>query len=91
MRDAAAQPITLRLHAVISRLSRDGGYLAEQSDVAEGAARIVVLERALHALLDDIDDVSYVDTAGCRLSDATPAVANARTVLGEAPSSVADL
>ena len=43
MRDAAAQPIIVRLHALISRLSRDGGYVVEQADVAEGVARILQL------------------------------------------------
>lgn len=83
MRDAAAQPITLRLHALVSRLSRDGGYIAEQADVAEGAARIVLLESALTALLDHIDHVPYFDAVGSRLSDATPAVATARAALGK--------
>ena len=87
MRDAATQPITVRLHAVVSRLSRDDGYVVEQADVAEGVARIVQLERALAAVLDHIDHVPYLDAAGSRLSDATPAVAAARAVLGKLPPS----
>lgn len=87
MRDVAAQPITVRLHALISRLSRDGGYVIEQADVAEGAARIVQLERALAAVLDHIDHVPYLDAAGSRLGDATPPVVVARAVLGKLPPS----
>jgi len=83
MRDFAAQPITVRLHALISRLGRDGGYIVEQADVAEAAARIVQLERALAAVLDHIDRAPYLNAAGNRLSDATPVVAAARTVLGK--------
>jgi 3-methyladenine DNA glycosylase/8-oxoguanine DNA glycosylase len=87
MRDAAAQPITVRLHALISRLSRDGAYVVEQTDVAEGVARIVQLERALASVLDHLDQVAYVDAAGRRLGDATPVLAAARTVLGKLPRS----
>jgi 3-methyladenine DNA glycosylase/8-oxoguanine DNA glycosylase len=87
MRDAATQPITVRLHAVVSRLSREGGYVVEQTDVAEGVARIVQLEEALAAVLDHIDRVPYVDAAGSRLGDATSAVAAARAVLGKLPPS----
>jgi len=87
MRDAATQPITVRLHAVVSRLSRDDGYVVEQADVAEGVARIVQLEEALAAVLDHIDRAPYLDAAGKRLGDATPAVAAARAVLGKLPSS----
>jgi 3-methyladenine DNA glycosylase/8-oxoguanine DNA glycosylase len=85
VRDAAAQPITVRLHALISRLSRDGGYVLEQADVAESVARIVQLEGALAAVLDHIDHVPYLDAAGSRLGDRTPAVAAARAVLGKLP------
>jgi 3-methyladenine DNA glycosylase/8-oxoguanine DNA glycosylase len=85
VRDAAAQPITVRLHALISRLSRDGGYAVEQADVAESVARIVQLEGALAAVLDHIDHVPYLDAAGSRLGDPTPAVAAARVVLGKLP------
>ena len=87
MRDGRAQPITVRLHALISRLSRDGGYVIEQADVAEGVARIVHLERALASVLDHIDHVRYLDAAGARLGAATPVVAAARTVLGKLPPS----
>ena len=87
MRDAATQPITVRLHAVVSRLSRDGGYIVEQADVAEGALRIVQLETALAAVLDHIAHVSYLDATGSRLSEATPAVAAAGAVLGKLPPS----
>ena len=87
MRDPAAQPITVRLHALISRLSRDGGYLVEQADVAEGVARMVQLEDALAAVLDHIDRVPYLDAAGSRLGDAISIVAAARTALGKLPSS----
>ena len=87
MKDAAVQPITVRLHALISRLSRDGGYVVEQADVAEGAGRIVQLERALASVLDHIAHVSYLDAAGRRLGDTTLVVADARTVLGTPPPS----
>ncbi len=82
MRDEAALPLTVRLHALVSRLSRDGGYIIEQGDVAEGATRIVQLERALASVLDHIDRVPYLDAAGSRLGPATPVLAAARTVLG---------
>lgn len=85
MKDAAAIPVTARLHALISRLSRDGGYVIAQADVAEGVARIVQLERVLADLLDHIDHTAYLDMTGCRLSDATPAVSIARVVLGKPP------
>ncbi len=87
MRDAAAQPITARLHALVSRLSRDGGYVVAQADVAEGVARIVLLERTLEDLLDHIDHVAYLDAVGSRLNDATPAVRRARAMLGKQASS----
>lgn len=87
MKDGAAQPITARLHALVSRLSREGGYVVAQADVAEGVARIVLLERAIADLLDHIDHVPYLDAAGSRLSDATPAVSVARAVLGKRASS----
>jgi 3-methyladenine DNA glycosylase/8-oxoguanine DNA glycosylase len=87
MKDAAAQPISVRLHALISRLSRDGDYVVEQADVAEGVARIVQLERALASVLDHIAHVSYFDAGGRRLGDTTAVVAEARTVLGKLPPS----
>jgi hypothetical protein len=85
MKDAAAQPIVDRLHVLVSRLSRDGGYITAQGDVAEAAARITMLERVLHGLLDHIDHVAYHDAGGSRLSAATPAVSTARAVLGTMP------
>lgn len=85
MKDEAAQPITLRLHALISRLSRDGGYVVEQADVAEGVARIVQLEHALADLLCHIDRAALLDSAGNRLDDRTAPVAAAMAVLGKLP------
>jgi hypothetical protein len=38
MREETATPLTLRLHEVVSRLARDGGYVIEQGWVAEAAA-----------------------------------------------------
>jgi len=87
MRDVATEPITVRLHALVSRLSRNGGYVVEQADVAEAIARIVQLEDALAGVLDHIDHVPYLDAVGSRLSGATPALAAARAVLGKWPPS----
>ena len=85
MRDAAADPVTVRLHALVSRLSREGGYVVEQADVAEGVARIVQLEHALERLLGHIDGAEYRDAAGRRLGDGTAAVAAARAALRPLP------
>jgi hypothetical protein len=74
-------PLANRLHSLVGRLSRAGGYIVAQADVAEAVARIVQLERVLGELLSHIDRVGYLDAGGSRLSDATPAVSNARTVL----------
>ena len=81
MRDSVAVPLIGRLHAMISRFSREGGNIEAQGDIGEAAARIVQLERVMGALIDHIDHVSYFDATGSRLSDATPAVATARAVL----------
>ena len=55
------EPMPLRLHreaAVISR-SGDPGAPDEQSACAETAARIVLLEEALIALLEGLDGASH--------------------------------
>lgn len=77
------QPLTNRLHGLVGRLSHEGGYIVAQADVAEAVARIVQLERALGELLSHIEQTSYFDTGGSRLSNATPVVLSARTVLGK--------
>lgn len=77
------QPLTNRLHSLVGRLSQEGGYIVAQADVAEAVARIVQLERALGGLLSHIEQTSYFDIGESRLSDATPAVSNARIVLGK--------
>ena len=51
MRDAAAVPIVGRLHALVSRFSREGGNIEAQGDIGEAAARIVQLERVMGALI----------------------------------------
>ncbi len=79
------QPLTNRLHSLMGRLSQKSEYIVAQADVAEAVARIVHLERALGALLDHIEHVDDFDTAGSRLSDATPVVNLARMVLGHGP------
>lgn len=79
-------PVTQRLHAVASRLSREGGYLAEQADVCEAAGRIVVLERALAELLDHIEQAAYRDGTTARPAMAL-AIRAARETLGTLPSS----
>jgi len=83
MRDTAMQPLTNRLHSLMGRLSHEGGYIVAQADVAEAVARIVQLERALGELLSHLNQVGYRDIDDSRLSDATPAVSNARMVLGK--------
>jgi len=77
------QPLANRLHCLVGRLSQAGGYIVAQADVAEAVARIVQLERVLGELLSHIDQMSYLDIGGSRLNDATPAVSNARIVLGK--------
>ena len=76
-------PLANRLHSLVGRLSQAGGYIVAQADVAEAVARIVQLERVLGELLSHIDQTSYRDAGGSRLGDATPAVSNARMVLGK--------
>ena len=76
-------PLANRLHSLVGRLSQTGGFIVAQADVAEAVARIVQLERALGELISHIDQMSCPDIGGSRLSDATPAVSNARIVLGE--------
>ena len=77
MRDEAAIPLVTRLHGVAARLSLAGRHIVVRADVAEAAARLVLLETALDGLLDHIDHVAYLDATGSRLSDATPAVRTA--------------
>ncbi len=75
-------PLTNRLHSLVGRLSHEGGYIVAQADVAEAVARIVQLERALGELLSYLDQVGYLD-GGSRLGDATPAVSDARMLMGK--------
>ncbi len=77
------QPLTNLLHSLVGRLSHEGGYVVAQADVAEAVARIVQLERALGELLSHIEQTSYFDTGGRWLSNATPVVLSAMTVLGK--------
>jgi len=83
MRDTAMQPLTNRLHSLAGRLSHEGGYIVAQADVAEAVARIVQLERVLGELLSHVDQMSCPGIGGSRLSDAAPAVSNARMALGK--------
>ena len=76
-------PLANRLHSLAGRLSQAGGYIVAQADVAEAVARIVQLERALGGLLSHIDRLDYLDRDGRRLGDATPAVSEAKSVLGK--------
>lgn len=77
------QPLANRLHSLVGRLSQAGGYIVAPADVAEAVARIVQLERVLGELLSHIDQTICVNIGGSRLGDATPAVSNARIVLGK--------
>ena len=83
MRDTATPPLANRLHSLVGRLSQAGGYIVAQADVAEAVARIVQLERVLGELLSHIDQTSCINAGEGRSSNATPAISNARTVLGK--------